>query len=102
MPEDNKRPSDEIEYVRDLARRAFRNISRFEDQASIKKIEADFIPNKNPLPKNGFTGATAGLAIGIVICVAASYMGIPFSRLETAFITAQFGLIGGLMTFFNS
>jgi len=98
MPDENK----EIEYVKDLARRAFRNVTRFEDNA-IEKVEERFDePKKNILPKNGISGLTAGLAIGIVVCVAATVSGIPFNRMETVFITAQFGLLGALMTYINS
>ncbi len=101
MTEGTKRPHDNNQYMRELARRAFRNIPSFEDRA-IERIENRFDAKKNPLPKHGFSGLGAGIAAGIAVCVLAYYIGIPFSNAEKVFITVQFGLLGGLMTYINS
>jgi len=101
MTEDNKRPNDTNQYVREIARRAFRNISNFEEK-TIERIEHRLEPRKNPIPKNSFTGLSAGLALGIAVCIIASYIGIPFSGTEQTFIAVQFGLLGGLMSYINS
>lgn len=101
MTEDNKRPHDTNQYMRELARRAFRNIPSFEDRA-IERIESRLESRKNPLPKYRFTGFGAGLAAGIAICILAYYVGVPFSSAEKVFITIQFGLLGGLITYINS
>jgi hypothetical protein len=87
--------------MRELARRAFRNIPSFEDRA-IERVESRFESRKNPLPKHRFSGLGAGLAAGIAVCVLAYYIGIPFSSAEKVFITVQFGLLGGLITYINS
>lgn len=101
MAEENKRPHDTNQYMRELARRAFRNIPSFEDRA-IERIESRLESRKIPLHKYRFTGLGAGMAAGIAICVLAYYTGIPFSNTEKVFITIQFGLLGGLMTYINS
>lgn len=97
-PDDNK----EIEYVKGLARRAFRNVTRMEDTA-IDNIERQFSgTEKKVLTKSPFTGIGLGIAAGIIVCVAAMIFGIPFGRTEAVFITAQFGLLGALMSHLNS
>ncbi len=101
MADGTKRPQDTNQYMRELARRAFRNIPSFEDRA-IERIENRREPRKNPLPKYRFSGLVSGLAAGIALCVLSYYIGIPFSNTEKVFITVQFGLLGGLMTYINS
>jgi hypothetical protein len=93
----------EIEYVRNLARRAFRNVTRIDpDEAAMKNIENKTEAPKNILPGNSISGLGIGITVGIVVCIAASFSGIPFNRTETVFIAAQFGLLGALMSYINS
>jgi hypothetical protein len=101
MAEDKKRPPDSSQYMRELARRAFRNIPSFEDRAA-DRIEKRFESRKAPLPKYKFSGLAAGLAAGIAVWAFAHFVGIPFSGTEKLLITVQFGLLGGLMTYINS
>ncbi len=101
MTESNKRPQDTGQYMRELARRAFRNIPSFEEKAA-ERIERRLEPSKNPVPKRGYSGLAAGLAAGAAVCIFAHFMGIPFSGTEMTLITVQFGLLGGLMTYINS
>ncbi|MFA5103725.1 MAG: hypothetical protein WC527_00880 [Candidatus Margulisiibacteriota bacterium] len=101
MAEQNKRPRDTNQYMRELARRAFRNVPSFEDRA-IERVENRLEMRKDPIPKQRFTGLGTGLAAGIMVCVLAYYFGIPFSSTEKVFITVQFGLLGGLITYICS
>ena len=97
----NKIENQENLYVRNLARRAFHNAPNI-DNRSILNIQKELAPNSNILPKSGLPGLTIGLAIGVAICVAASYIGIPLSPTENMFISAQFSIIGALMTYLRS
>jgi hypothetical protein len=85
-----------------MAKRALRNISGV-DERSIERTQKEYKQKRrNYLPKNGFSGLAAGLVVGVIICTAASYIGIPFSATETTFITAQFAMLGALMSYINS
>ncbi|MCX5749442.1 MAG: hypothetical protein NTZ10_04290 [Candidatus Saganbacteria bacterium] len=91
----------EVQYIRDLARRAFRNVTRIED-TSIKNVEERFDRPKHVMPKNSFPGLGIGVTVGIIICIATYLTGVPFNRVEAIFVTAQFGLLGALMSYINS
>ncbi len=92
----------EEKYLGGIAKKALRNISGT-DERSIERTQRQFKQKRrNYLPKNGFSGLAAGLVVGVIICGAASYIGIPFSGTETTFITAQFAMLGALMSYINS
>ncbi len=89
------------QYILKVARRAFRSFPKLEE-TSIKNVEINLNKRTAYLPKNGVAGISVGVAIGIIICISAFFAGIPFNGLESAFITAQFAMLGALMTYINS
>jgi hypothetical protein len=101
MEENKNTAKDNTQYVRNLARRAFRNTPKFEDIA-IQKIEEEFAPKKNPITKSGLPGLSIGLAIGVIVCIIASFIGIPLAPTENFFIAAQFAILGALMSYLHS
>lgn len=99
---DYKDRPDGSEYIRKIAKRAFRNIVSLDDRA-IKKIEKNLDEIK-PLKTSRFkfTGVYLGTVVGVIICISAYLMGIPLSNVENIFITVQFALLGGLISYINS
>ena len=93
--------SDHVEYAKNIARHAFRNMTRIEENY-IEKTVLEYEEPKSAIPQNKIHGLALGLAIGIIVCIGASFCGIPFKPTEIAFITAQFGLLGGVVSFLNS
>ncbi len=95
-------PHDNSSYIREIARRAFRNISSLESSRSIKKIEKNLDPSPIKVKRIGFPGFAVGTAIGLIICISAYYLNIPLTNAENIFITVQFGLLGILMNYISS
>lgn len=93
--------NDSAGYIRGIARRAFRDVNKPES-VFMNNTEIKLIEPQNPIPKNKTYGLAAGLAIGVSICLGAYFLGFPFKPAEIAFITAQFCLLGSLVTYFNS
>ncbi len=88
-------------YFKNLAKRVLRNVDSFEQRSAMDK----YPDHEFKMPRIGgnyLAGLTGGVAIGIVICIAAYLLGIPFSGTATVFITSQFALLGALMSYLNS
>lgn len=101
MPSINNDSNDNVKYIRNLAKRAFRSIA-VDEEDSVEKIKKEFGEKKKLINKSNLGGLAFGLAIGIILCIAASLIGVSFTNLESAFIIGQFAILGALMSYIYS
>lgn len=90
-----------LRYIRNLAKRALRPLA-VDEEDSVEKIKKEFGEKKPLLNKRNLTGLAIGLAVGLIICTAASLIGISLTNLESVFITGQFAFLGALMFYIYS
>lgn len=101
MPNIENDSNDNVTYIRNLAKRAFRSIA-VDEEDSVEKIRKDFGEKKKLINRSNFGGLAMGMAVGIILCFAASLIGISFTHIESAFIIGQFAVLGALMSYIYS